>query len=83
MILPCKDLFKQVRKHEFIPPSLKEVIYPHFIGDRFIKELVCLNLTNIVDHVFVDAVPRLHNVVTQLCDTLPISVSEIQLSQQD
>jgi len=74
MILPCKDLFKEVRKHCFIPPTLKDVIYTHFIGDRFIKELVSMNLTNIVDHMFAECVPRLHNVVTQLCDTLPISV---------
>ena len=74
MILPCKDLFKQVRKHAFVPPQLKEVIYTHFVGDRFIKELVCMNLTNIVDYMFAQSVERLNGVVSQLCDTLPLSV---------
>jgi hypothetical protein len=73
MILPCKDLFKEVRKNAFVPPPLKEMIFTHFVGDRFIKELVCMTLTNIVDHMFADCVPRLHGVVTQLCDTLPIT----------
>ena len=74
MVLPCKDLFKSVRKAAFVPPRLKDVIYTHFVGDRFIKELVGMNLINVVDFIFADCAPRLEAVVQQLCNTLPIAV---------
>lgn len=72
MIHPCKDLFKEVKKLAFIPPQLKDIIHTHFVGDRFIKELVCMNLTNNVEGMFSESAERLQRVVTQLCETLPI-----------
>ena len=79
MVQPCHDIFKQTRKFvsntSALPFHLKDIIHVHFIGEKFIKEIIHGSIVEEVNYIFQYTPDRLVEVVTQLCDTLPMACS--------